>query len=95
MSSSTTPKSGGPGRFSRSLSFWLIAFLIPIVLIQFAGKGRERATEVEYSFYDQQLGKDNIARVTIVGGKEVVGEFRERVLLKDFTSRPFTRTPAS
>jgi cell division protease FtsH len=90
MSSSTTPKSGGPGRFSRSLSFWLIAFLIPIVLIQFAGKGRERATEVEYSFYDQQLGKDNIARVTIVGGKEVVGEFRERVLVKGREVKSFS-----
>ena len=91
MPSSTTPKSGGPGRFSRSLSFWLIAFLIPAVLIQqFAGKGRERATEVEYSFYDQQLGKDNIARVTIVGGKEVVGEFRERVLVKGREVKSFS-----
>ena len=90
MSTAQSPKPGGAGRFSRSLSFWLIAFLIPVVLIQLAGRGTERAVEVDYSFYDAQLLKDNIARVTIVGGKEVSGEFRERVLVKGREVKAFT-----
>ncbi|MEK0430586.1 MAG: hypothetical protein RL139_390 [Gemmatimonadota bacterium] len=90
MSTVPSPKPGGAGRFSRSLSFWLIAFLIPVVLIQLAGRGSERSVEVEYSFYDAQLLKDNIARVTIIGGKEVAGEFRERVLVKGREVKAFT-----
>ena len=69
----TPQKPGGLGRFSRTLSFWLIAFLIPIVLIQFAMKSTEQAAEIDTSFYDSQLEADNISRVTITGGQLVIG----------------------
>jgi len=83
MAPTNTPqKPGGLGRFSRTLSFWLIAFLIPIVLIQFAMKGTEQVADIDTSAYDTQLDADNIAKVTIVGGQEVTGEFKNRVLIK-------------
>jgi cell division protease FtsH len=82
MAPSNTPKPGGFGRFSRTLSFWLIAFLIPIVLIQYAMKGTEQAADVDSSVYDSQLDADNVARVTIIGGQVVTGEFKNRVLIK-------------
>jgi cell division protease FtsH len=82
MAPSNTPKPGGFGRFSRTLSFWLIAFLIPIVLIQYAMKGTEQAADIDSSVYDSQLDADNVARVTIIGGQVVTGEFKNRVLIK-------------
>ncbi|MFN5153322.1 MAG: ATP-dependent zinc metalloprotease FtsH [Gemmatimonadota bacterium] len=90
MSAPTSQKPGGFGRLSKSLSFWLLLFLVPFVLVQFAGKGTERTTEIDYSFYDQQLTADNIARVTIVGGKAVTGEFKQRVLIQGREVKSFS-----
>ncbi len=83
MATPNTPqKPGGFGKFSRTLSFWLIAFLIPIVLIQYAMKGSEAVVEVDASVYYQQLDAGNISKVTVIGGKEIVGEFRNRFLVR-------------
>ncbi|MFN0099838.1 MAG: ATP-dependent zinc metalloprotease FtsH [Gemmatimonadaceae bacterium] len=82
MAANTPQKPGGIGRFSRTLSFWLIAFLVPVVLIQFAMRNSEQSTVIDVSVYDQQLEADNISRVTIVGGKQVTGEFKSRILIK-------------
>ncbi len=82
MAPQNPQKPGGLGRFSKTLSFWLIAFLVPIVLIQFAMRGSEQVAEVDASAYYTQLEADNIARVTVVGGKEISGEFKNRVLVK-------------
>ena len=82
MAPQAPQKPGGMSRFSKTLSFWLIAFLVPIVLIQFAMRGTEQVVEVDASVYYTQLDSDNIARVTVVGGKEISGEFKNRLLVK-------------
>jgi len=82
MAPQTPQKPGGMGRFSKTLSFWIIAFLVPIVLIQFAMRGSEQIADVDVTVYDAQLDADNIAKVTIVGGKEITGEFKNRILIK-------------
>ena len=82
MAPQTPQKPGGMGRFSKTLSFWLIAFLVPIVLIQFAMRGAEQVVEVDASVYYTQLDGDNVASVTVVGGKQITGEFKNRLLVK-------------
>ncbi len=82
MAQQTPQKPGGVSRFSKTLSFWIIAFLVPIVLIQFAMRGSEQIADVDVTMYDAQLEADNIAKVTIVGGKEITGEFKNRILIK-------------
>ncbi len=89
MASTSPQKPGGFGRFSKTLSFWLIAILVPVVFIQMVNKGGEQATEIDYSLYDQQLTADNILRVTIIGGKEISGEFKNRVLIKGRDTKQF------
>ena len=49
MASTSPQKPGGFGRFSKTLSFWLIAILVPVVFIQMVNKGGEQATEIDYS----------------------------------------------
>ena len=90
MSQPAPQKPGGFGRFSKTLSFWLIAILVPVVLIQLAGRGGEGSVEIDYSLYDAQLSADNISRVTIIGGKEINGEFKNRVLIKGQDAKRFT-----
>src|SRR5688500_15198657 len=90
MSQPAPQKPGGFSRFSKTLSFWLIAILVPVVLIQLAGRGGEGSVEIDYSLYDAQLSADNISRVTIIGGKEINGEFKNRVLIKGQDAKRFT-----
>ena len=45
---------------------------------------------VDYSIYDTQLSSDNVARVTIVGGSKINGEFKNRVLVEGREVRRFS-----
>ena len=67
----TPPKNGNNnngfnwGRFSKTLSFWILIILIPVALIQMTGARAESAPEIRYDFYRQQLESGNIAEVTV------------------------------
>src|ERR671916_1820485 len=105
MPPSQTPP-GGPngkkpfnwGRFSKTLSFWILLILIPVLGLQVLSGRNDQAPEVDYSIYDQQLERDNVARVVVQAGKAVIGEFRPPGLLEG-QSRPakkfFARLPVS
>jgi cell division protease FtsH len=67
------------GRFSKTLSFWILILLIPVVLIQLSGQKSEAAKPISYSDYRTQLMAGNIKRVTIVDGKLVTGAFATHV----------------
>jgi cell division protease FtsH len=67
------------GRFSKTLSFWLLLFIVPMLIYQWTGAGKEQASEVDYSLYSQQLDLDNITSVTIEDGKVITGDFRAKV----------------
>ena len=43
------------GRFSKTLSFWVFILLIPVVLIQLAGRGRRRRRRSTTREYRTQL----------------------------------------
>jgi cell division protease FtsH len=69
------------GRFSKTLSFWILILLIPVVLIQLSGQKSEAAKPISYSQYRAELDRNNIKRVTIIDGKLVTGTFNNRVSL--------------
>ena len=78
----TPPKNGNNngfnwGRFSKTLSFWILIILIPVALVQLSGQRADAATEIRYDFYRQQLESGNISEVTVTGGKNVTGTFKE------------------
>ena len=76
MSNGTQPgKPGGFGRISKALAFWLLVFLVPVAFLQFSRTGSDAATKLSYSDFITQLRTDNVAKVTVVAGKEVRGEF--------------------
>jgi cell division protease FtsH len=67
------------GRFSKTLSFWILIILIPVVLIQLSGNKAEASKQVTYTQYRDELEKDNITKVTITAGKIINGVFRQHV----------------
>ena len=90
MAAAPNPKPTPGASRSRTLSLWILAFLVPLVFIQLATGGTDDAPKIDYSLYGQQLAVDNIARVTIIGGKEVHGEFKSGVLVDGRDARKFT-----
>ncbi|MBM4193432.1 MAG: ATP-dependent metallopeptidase FtsH/Yme1/Tma family protein [Gemmatimonadetes bacterium] len=68
-------------RISKNLAFWILLILVPIAYIQGTNMRNEGIAKLAYSDYDEQLRVDNIAKVTIVSGKELRGEF-----VRDYTA---------
>src|SRR5690606_4880574 len=60
-------------RLSRTASFWILVFLIPILIIQVLSPRRDDAIELSYSQFVEQLDAGNVAKVTITDGQRVEG----------------------
>ncbi len=92
MSNAPQQKPGGFGRASRTLSLWVLAFLVPFVFFQMTSGRNEQSPPIDYTIYDQQLSADNVSRVTVIGGREVNGEFKNRVLVDGREVKRFSTT---
>ena len=78
----TPPKQpGNLGRTSKAIAFWVLVILVPVAFIQFSNGRTDPAPEIDYTQYDQQLKEDNLAKVTITGGKLITGEFKQPVIV--------------
>ena len=86
------------GRFSKTLSFWILVILIPVAFIQFSSSRGDSAPKINYSLYDQELQRDNLRRVTIQAGSQVVGEriafLKQNCRIRHFFA-PFSSSPIS
>jgi cell division protease FtsH len=78
------------GRFSKTFAFWILILLIPVALIQLSSQRDNAAPKINYTQYREQLARDNIRAVTISGGKDVQGEFRQRVNIQGRSVPKFT-----
>jgi cell division protease FtsH len=67
------------GRFSKTLSFWILILLVPVALIQLSNARTEAAPQISYTEYRRQLELNNVKEVVIQAGKTVRGAFKERV----------------
>ena len=75
-------------RVSKTLSVWILLILIPFAFIKFSGARSEPAPTITYSEYDAQLTRGNIEKVNIQAGKQITGEFRDKVVVN---KRPVSR----
>ena len=92
MAPNMTPspkKSFNWGRFSKTLSFWILVILIPIAFLTY-GNGREaQAPEVNYSFYRQQLESGNIKAATFQTDNVLAGQFSQPVRIGNVQAKKF------
>src|SRR5688572_33272543 len=62
-----TPPPSRFSRFSKTASFWLLIFLIPVLIIQFASPNRKELQELKYVFQLLQL--------LTIGARELNNEY--------------------
>jgi cell division protease FtsH len=67
------------GRASKTLAFWLVVVLIPVLLLQFTGAGRRDAAKITYSRFTQEVERGNVKAIVVRGGTDVTGEFNTPV----------------
>jgi cell division protease FtsH len=78
------------GRFSKTLSFWILILLIPVILIQLTGAKSEASKTITYTAYRDELEHNNIAKITITAGKVGTGAFRQPANIEGAQVRNFT-----
>ncbi len=84
------PKGFNWGRFSKTLSFWILILLIPVALIQLAGPRADAAAKIGYVRYRLELDAGNIEQVTMSAGKNIVGTFRQARPIEGKSAKKFT-----
>src|SRR5471032_1787553 len=67
------------GRLSKSLAFWILVVLVPVLLLQYTGGRTEAGADLRYDQYREQLDRGNIVEVTVQSGKMVSGTLREPI----------------
>jgi cell division protease FtsH len=71
------------GKHSKTLAFWVLLLLIPVIFITYSGGGADSAPTITYSQYDQELERGNLAKVTIQAGRSIAGDFRNKVVVNN------------
>src|SRR5690606_5147028 len=60
-------------RLSKTASFWILVFLVPVLIVQVLSPRNEESVELSYSQFVAQLDAGNVAKVTITEGQRVKG----------------------
>ena len=66
-------------RLSRSLAFWILIILVPIMVFQFVGSGNKDVQKLNYTDFLRELNSGNVLKVSVVEGKQLEGELRSPV----------------
>ena len=69
------------GRASKTIVFWLIVILIPVLLLQFTGAGRGDATDITDTQFRNQVVAGNVKTAVFSGATTINGEFKSKVPL--------------
>ncbi len=87
---STRPPTQNWGGMSRNLALWALVALLGLAFYQFVDRSRVNSAEIDYTTLNRQLESANIARVEIIDGKFLKGEFRVAVPTDNVTVKNFT-----
>jgi len=75
-------------RMSRSLAFWALIILVPLIVIQLVSSGRRDVQELTYSEFMRELEQENVLKVSVIEGKEIEGELRAPVTGSASSGKP-------
>ena len=69
-------------KLSKTVSFWILVILIPFVMLQALGARDNAERDIKYNpTFKDELAANNIKSVTVQGGKVIVGEFKQRIMV--------------
>jgi cell division protease FtsH len=78
------PRDRGPkgrwGQFSKTASFWVLMFLIPLLIYNVANPKRAEKSELTYTGFRSQLRDGNVSEVTIIDGKRLEGKTKRPIV---------------
>ncbi|MFW6079127.1 MAG: ATP-dependent zinc metalloprotease FtsH [Gemmatimonadota bacterium] len=72
-------------RLSRTASFWILIFLVPLLLLNVIGPQDDEGADLSYSQFEEQLESGNVLEVTIVHGGQaqtVEGTLRRSIAVE-------------
>src|SRR4029079_16784242 len=78
------------GKFSKTLSFWVLITLLAGTLFTYTSRARDTAPTISYTQYRQQLEANNIATAKIQGGTAIIGDFRNPIPINRRAVNRFT-----
>jgi cell division protease FtsH len=78
------------GKFSKTLSFWVLITLLAGTLFTYTSGSRDSAPTISYTQYREQLANNNIATAKIQGGTAIIGEFRNKISINRRPVSKFT-----
>jgi cell division protease FtsH len=76
------------GKFSKTLSCWVLITLIAGTLFTYTSGSRDAAPVITYTQYREQLAANNVASAKIQGGTAIIGDFKNHVVVN---RRPVNR----
>jgi cell division protease FtsH len=87
----TTPpppnKPSNWARISKTLAFWALVILVPVLFLQYSAARTDAATKIDYTDFMKELNDGNVKSVVITAGKDIVGELN--------AARPYQQKPIS
>jgi cell division protease FtsH len=66
-------------RMSRTASFWILIFLVPLLIINTLSSRNQDSTELDYTTFRSQLRNDNVQEVTVIEGEKIEGVLRNPI----------------
>ena len=76
-------------RLSKTLAFWLLVFLIPVMAIQLMAPRDQGVAEFSYSELMRHIANDNVASVTFVDARQLEGRLRTPITVNNRTVERF------
>src|SRR3954470_5879068 len=77
--------------WSKTISFWILIILIPVVLLQITGSHDNAVREIDYNpTFRDELAAGNIEKVTVQGDKTIVGDFKQPIAVGTKQAKRFT-----
>jgi len=92
MADRIPPRPAGPNwsGLSKNFALWLLVGLLALTLYNTMNRQKNPTQEFSYTSFLTQLDAGNIAKVTVIDGKQLEGEFRTPVLQDSRSAKGFT-----
>jgi cell division protease FtsH len=93
MPNNPGPNKGGGfnwGKFSKTLAFWVLIILIPVAFVTLTANKNGETPEVQWSEYDRELTKGNVAKVVVVDRQQLLVETKQPIEIKGKATNKFS-----
>src|SRR3989304_1264864 len=77
-------------RISKTLAFWALVILVPVLFLQYSAARTDGAQKIDYTAFDAQLTDGNGKSVGSTDGKDITGELKQQELIGGKQVKKFT-----